>query len=112
MHGPDGYLRGFQGDVRTWTNTAKAHPEAACPSTPATASTLTLTLTNAGGAAVAFTIGPNVATPAPAAPPCTVAAGGTATTTLAPSSAGRYDVTVTADTGDGFDRRFAGRVYP
>lgn len=40
-----------------------------------------------------------------------VAAGGTATTTLAPSSDGHYDVTVTADTGDGFERRFAGRVY-
>ncbi|MEU2880940.1 phospholipase domain-containing protein, partial [Streptomyces sp. NPDC007070] len=27
------------------------------------------------------------------------------------TAAGRYDVTVTANTGDGFARRFAGRVY-
>jgi hypothetical protein len=40
-----------------------------------------------------------------------VAAGGTSTVTLAPSSDGHYDVTVTADVGDGFERRFAGRVY-
>jgi phospholipase C len=41
----------------------------------------------------------------------TVAAGGSAQVTLKATSAGRYDFTVTANVGDGFARRFAGRLY-
>lgn len=110
LHGPDGYLRGFKGDVRTWSNAAKGHPEAAVSIDPATPRTLTLTLTNAGGAAVTFTLAPDGYT-GTGGTTVRVAAGGTGATTLAPSSDGHYDVTVTADTGDGFERRFAGRVY-
>jgi phospholipase C len=112
LHGPDGYLRGFQGNVLTWSNTSAAHPEASVVD-GTDGVTLTLTLSNAGSVAAVFTIQPNVAYLAPAGSPTTVAvaAGATTTTTLTATTAGRYDFTVTANTGDGFARRFAGRLY-
>ncbi|WP_433887514.1 phosphocholine-specific phospholipase C [Streptomyces sp. CA-111067] len=110
LHGPDGYLRGFKGDVRTWSSTSKGHPEAALSIAPAAPRTLSLALSNAGSAAVAFTVGADGYT-GTGGSTVRVAAGGTSTVTLAPSSDGHYDVTVTADVGDGFERRFAGRVY-
>ncbi|MYX25128.1 phospholipase C, phosphocholine-specific [Streptomyces sp. SID8381] len=111
LMGPDGYVRGFQGDVRTWSDAAKAHPEAQVTDDGDGAS-LTLQLTNSGGAAAVFTIGANTAQGASggSAQTVTVAAGGSWTGALR-TAAGRYDVTVTANTGDGFARRFAGRVY-
>ncbi|MFC1438811.1 phospholipase C, phosphocholine-specific [Streptacidiphilus sp. N1-10] len=111
VHGPDGYLRGFQGDVRTWTSTTKAHPEAYVVDN-ADGATQTLHLTNAGTVAAVFTVGVNVAQGASGGSvrSVTVAAGGSWTGTLA-STAGRYDYTVTANVGDGFARRFAGRQY-
>ncbi|MEU1823310.1 phosphocholine-specific phospholipase C [Streptomyces abikoensis] len=107
LHGPDGYLRGFKGDVRTWSDGTKGHPEAAvtpdpATSDPATPRTLRLTLTNGGGAPVVFTISDGQR--------ATVAAGGSARLTLAAERDGGYDHTVTADVGDDFERRFAGRV--
>ncbi|WP_043513961.1 MULTISPECIES: phosphocholine-specific phospholipase C [unclassified Actinoplanes] len=110
LHGPDGYLRGFTGDVRTWTNTTKAHPEASVVEDGAMG--LTLTLTNQGTVATTFTIGNNQVYGASSGPvrTVTVAAGGSSTLTLS-TLAGRYDYTVTASVGDGFGRRFAGRVY-
>ncbi|GAA2338620.1 phosphocholine-specific phospholipase C [Dactylosporangium salmoneum] len=111
LHGPDGYLRGFTGDVRTWTNASKAHPEASAADNGGL--TLRLTLTNQGSAPAVFTIGRNLATGASGGSAATVtsAAGGTWTGTLAATAAGRYDYTVTANVGDGFGRRFAGRLY-
>ncbi|MFI9274989.1 phosphocholine-specific phospholipase C [Kitasatospora sp. NPDC052896] len=112
LHGPDGYLRGFQGNVLTWSKSGVAHPEAYVVDN-LDGATLALTLTNAGSAAAVFTIGPNAAYLASGgtASTVTVAAGGSATATLRATAAGRYDFTVTADTGDGFARRFAGRLY-
>ncbi|WP_256069936.1 MULTISPECIES: phospholipase domain-containing protein [unclassified Streptomyces] len=111
LHGPDGYLRGFKGDVRTWSSTSKAHPEAALSIAPAAPLALTVTLTNSGPVAATFTVGPNAytGTGGSAVP---VPAGGTRTVVLGPASDGNYDYTVTADVGDGFERRFAGRTYP
>ncbi|NUS56332.1 MAG: DUF756 domain-containing protein, partial [Streptomycetaceae bacterium] len=110
-HGPDGYLRGFKGDVRTWRDAGKAHPEAAVVDRPGRR--LTLTLTNSGGKAAVFTIAANAAEGASggSATTVTVAPGETYQTDLAATAAGRYDITVTADSGDGFTRRFAGRLY-
>ncbi|GAA4991374.1 phospholipase C, phosphocholine-specific [Yinghuangia aomiensis] len=110
-HGPDGYLRGFKGDVRTWRDAGKAHPEAAVVDRPGRR--LTLTLTNSGGKAAVFTIAANAAEGASggAAATVSVAPGETHRTDLAATAAGRYDITVTADSGDGFTRRFAGRLY-
>ncbi|WP_327070729.1 phosphocholine-specific phospholipase C [Kitasatospora sp. NBC_01302] len=112
LHGPDGYLRGFQGNVLTWSNSAKAHPEAAVVD-GRDGATLTLTLTNAGSVAAVFTVNANAAYLAGSgsATQVTVAAGGSVTRTLSATAAGRYDYTVTANTGDGFARRFAGRLY-
>ncbi|MDI5962434.1 phosphocholine-specific phospholipase C [Streptantibioticus silvisoli] len=110
LHGPDGYLRGFQGDVRTWSDTTKGHPEAALSIAPSAPLALVLTLTNSGGAAVTFTVGANGYT-GTGGSSATVAAGGTKTLTLAPASDGQYDYTVTANVGDGFTRRFAGRTH-
>jgi phospholipase C len=112
LHGPDGYLRGFQGNVLTWTDSTKAHPEAAVVDN-GDGATLALTLTNQGSVPAVFTIGANVAYLATGgtATQVSVAAGGTATATLRATTAGRYDITVTANVGDGFARRFAGRLY-
>ncbi|WP_235215559.1 phospholipase domain-containing protein [Phaeacidiphilus oryzae] len=103
LHGPDGYLRGFQGDVRTWSDSTKGHPEAYVTDA-GDGRQLTLGLANSGGAAVTFTL--------PDGSTRSVAAGGSWQGTLSADSDGRYDLTVTADTGDGFARRFAGRLYP
>ncbi|MCQ4042369.1 phosphocholine-specific phospholipase C [Streptantibioticus rubrisoli] len=110
-HGPDGFLRGFKGDVRTWNDPAKGHPEITATEH---ADGVRLTLSNEGGKPVVFTVEVNKALFAPSSAPrtVTVAPGGTARVVLAPTSAGRYDHTVTADTGDGFERRFAGRLHP
>jgi phospholipase C len=112
LHGPDGYLRGFQGNVLTWSSTTMAHPEAYVVDNQDGA-TLALTLSNAGSVSTVFTINPNAAYLASGgtATKVTVAAGGSYSTTLDATSAGRYDFTVTASTGDGFARRFAGRLY-
>ncbi|MDF3294012.1 phosphocholine-specific phospholipase C [Streptomyces silvisoli] len=111
-HGPDGYLRGFKGDVRTWSSTTKGHPEAAVSISPSAPQQLTLTLTNAGHAAVIFTIGGNAAGDGGSGGTATVQPGASRTVSLGVAPDGGYDYTVSADTGDGFERRFAGRTYP
>jgi len=112
VHGPDGYLRGFTGNVKTILSSTTAHPEAYVVDNQ-DGKTLALTMTNTGSVSCTFTIGVNVAYLASggSTQTVTVAAGGTATATLAATSAGRYDYTVTANTGDNFGRRFAGRLY-
>jgi phospholipase C len=112
VHGPDGYVRGFTGNVKTILSSTTAHPEAYIVDNQ-NGKTLALTMTNTGAVSCTFTIGVNVAYLASGgeAQTVTVAAGGTATATLVATSAGRYDFTVTANTGDSFGRRFAGRLY-
>ena len=112
VHGPDGYIRGFTGNVKTILSSTTAHPEAYVVDNQ-NGQTLALTMTNTGTVSCTFTIGVNVAYLASggSTKTVTVAAGGTATATLAATSAGRYDYTVTANTGDSFGRRFAGRLY-
>jgi phospholipase C len=112
VHGPDGYVRGFTGNVNTILSSTTAHPEAYVVDNQ-NGQTLALTMTNTGTVSCTFTIGLNVAYLASggSTKTVTVAAGGTATATLAATSAGRYDYTVTANTGDNFGRRFAGRLY-
>ena len=112
VHGPDGYLRGFTGNVNTILSSTTAHPEAYVVDN-LDGKTLALTMTNTGSVSCTFTIGVNVAYLASGGSKqtVTVAAGGTATATLNATSAGRYDYTVTASTGDNFGRRFAGRLY-
>ncbi|WP_244809163.1 phospholipase C, phosphocholine-specific [Streptomyces sp. So13.3] len=99
-HGPDGFLRGYKGDARTWTNPAKAHPEVSAVEAP---DGVHLKLTNAGGKPAVFTFPGHQVTVAP---------GASATAVVPSATARRYDFTVTADTGDGFERRFAGRLQP
>ena len=112
VHGPDGYIRGFTGNVKTILSSTTAHPEAYVVDNQ-NGQTLALTMTNTGSVSCTFTIGVNVAYLASggSTKTVTVAAGGTATATLTATSAGRYDFTVTANTGDNFGRRFAGRLY-
>jgi phospholipase C len=112
VHGPDGHIRGFTGNVKTILSSTTAHPEAYVVDNR-NGQSLALTMTNTGTVSCTFTIGLNVAYLASggSTKTVTVAAGGTATATLAATSAGRYDYTVTANTGDNFGRRFAGRLY-
>lgn len=60
-------------------------------------------MTNTGSVPCTFTVGVNTAYLA--------SGGSTRTATLTATAAGRYDFTVTANTGDDFGRRFAGRLY-
>jgi phospholipase C len=79
----------------------------AAPSYAATA-TVTLTLANQGGEGILYTLTPNDYE------------GSTQTVTVQPSSSttiswptnqyGYYDVVITANTSDGFRRRYAGRI--
>lgn len=79
---------------------------------PSSPQQLTLTLTNGGHTAVVFTVGGNAADGSGSGSTATVQPGGSQSITLGAASDGGYDYTVTADIGDGFERRFAGRSYP
>ncbi|MGW7008712.1 phospholipase domain-containing protein [Streptomyces sp. NPDC054933] len=98
--------------MRTWSSTTKGHPEATVSIAPSSPQQLTLTVTNSGHTAVVFTIGGNAADGGASGSTATVQPGGSQSITLGVASDGGYDYTVTADTGDGFARRFAGRTYP
>jgi phospholipase C len=72
------------------------------------ARSLRLTLANDGTTAVAYTL--TVNDYAGATRTVTVGANGSANVTWPVDADGYYDVTVTANTSDGFTRRYAGRL--
>ncbi len=106
--GPNGFHRHFRGDFNLPGGTAQARPEVAM-GYDAAGQKVTLSLTNTGKTAIAL----NVAASAyeSYAETRTLAAGGTATITRSVAAAGNwYDYTVSAVSGDGFTRRYAGRM--
>jgi phospholipase C len=106
IHGPDGFLTSFAGAVVPAGQNAGQVPSVAATLARREAM-LGLSLGNDGHQAVTFTLTPNDY----AGHRQTVTVTGRAKTVCWPADAdGYYDVTVTANTGDGFTRRYAGRI--
>jgi phospholipase C len=108
IYGPDGFVRSFAGDIiPAGTTTGQIPRVAAAPATGHVRS-LRLTLANDGTTAVAYTL--TVNDYAGASQTVTVGATGSKNVTWPVDADGYYDVTVTANTSDGFTRRYAGRI--
>ncbi|NUP47046.1 MAG: phospholipase C, phosphocholine-specific [Catenulispora sp.] len=107
VHGPNGFLRSFVGDLTTISNAALAHLEVKA-SYDTVNNKLVLTMTNTGGASAVVTVQANTyITGGPWT--FTVGAGATVTNSWATAN-GWYDLTATANVGDNFLRRFAGKI--
>ncbi len=107
--GPNGFVRRFAGNRTTATTAGNANPEVTLRHDPAN-NVVRLTMTNTGQAACTLTVRPGNRGDLPWTYP--LAAGATSSDyfSTAGSFGGWYDLTVTADTGDGFLRRFAGHM--
>jgi phospholipase C len=108
IYGPDGFVRSFAGDVVAASTTTGQIPRVAAAPITGSAPSLQLTLANDGSTAVAYTLTVNDY----AGTTQTVSVGAKGSTTVSwPADAnGYYDVVVTANTSDGFTRRYAGRI--
>jgi phospholipase C len=108
IYGPDGFVRSFAGDVVPASTTSGQIP--VVTATPVTGITpsLQLTLANSGSTAVVYTLAVNdyVGT----THTVTVGANGSTPVSWPVDSNGYYDVIITANTSDGFTRRYAGRI--
>ena len=107
VHGPDGFLTSFAGAVVPAGQNAGPVPSVAATLVRRPAAVVRLTLANDGQKDVVFTLTPNEF----AGHSQTVRVDGHPKTVNWPTDAdGYYDVTITADSGDGFTRRYAGRI--
>jgi phospholipase C len=108
VYGPDGFLTSFAGAVVPAGQNSGAVPTVAATLVRQPRTVVRLALANEGLKEVVFTLTPNEF----AGNAQTVCVeGGRLKTVKWPTDAdGYYDVTVTADTDDGFTRRYAGRI--
>jgi phospholipase C len=108
IYGPDGFVRSFAGDIVPAGTTTGQIPRVAATPVTGHARSLRLTLANDGTTAVAYTLTVNDY----AGTTQTVAVGAKRVTNVTwPVDAdGYYDVIITANTSDGFTRRYAGRI--
>jgi phospholipase C len=108
VYGPDGFLTSFAGAVVPAGQHAGPVPTVAATLVRGHRPVVRLTLANDGKKEVVFTLTPNDF----AGHPQTVRAhiGRPRTVNWPTDADGYYDVTVTANTGDGFTRRYAGRI--
>jgi phospholipase C len=109
VHGPNGFIRRFAGNRKTATTTGNANPEVTLRYSPAE-NRVYLTMTNAGGKASVVTVRTNNRGGGPWT--YTVNPGATVEDWFSTGNGmnGWYDLTATADTTDGFVRRFAGHM--
>ncbi|ROR46415.1 phosphocholine-specific phospholipase C [Kitasatospora cineracea] len=109
MYGPNGFHRRFKGNRVTATTSGNANPEVTA-AVDGPGGTLTLTMKNNGSAACTVTLTSNAyRTDGPWT--FNLAAGATTTKSLdITGSSHWYDLTATANTADGFLRRFAGHA--
>jgi phospholipase C len=105
VYGPDGFLTSFAGAVVPAG--LKTGPVPAV-STALRASTLGLTLANQGSGTITYTVTPNEY--AGSTKTVTVKAGSSKSVSWPTDRYGYYDVIITANTPDGFRRRYAGRI--
>jgi phospholipase C len=109
IYGPDGFVRSFAGDIVPASTTTGPIPQVAATPETGYGRSLRLTLANEGTTAVTYTL---TASDHAKNDPRTVTVGANGSTKVKwPVDAdGYYDVIVTANTGDGFTRRYAGRI--
>jgi hypothetical protein len=108
VYGPDGFLTSFAGAVVPAGQNAGKVPTVAASLVTRLAAVLRLTLGNDGKTTVTFTLTPNDFAGHQQTVPVT--AGRSKTVDWPADANGYYDVTVTADSGDGFTRRYASRI--
>jgi phospholipase C len=108
VHGPDGFLTSFAGAVVPAGQNAGPVPAIVATLVRRPTPVVRLALANDGQKEVVFTLTPNDY--AGHAQAIRVDAGRPKTVSWPTDADGYYDVTITADTGDGFTRRYAGRV--
>jgi phospholipase C len=106
IYGPDGFLTSAAGTVVPAGQ--DAGPVPAVVATPMPGPVLALELSNEGQTEVVFTLTPNEFAGQSQTVP--VAAGQSQTVNWPTDADGYHDVTITADSGDGFTRRYAGRI--
>jgi phospholipase C len=108
VYGPDGFLTSFAGEVVPAGQNAGQVPVVTAALGSAVARTVELTLANEGQAEIVYTLTPNdyegwTQT-------VTVKLGRPKTISWPTDHYGYYDVVITANTSDGFRRRYAGRI--
>jgi phospholipase C len=108
VHGPDGFLTSFAGAVVPAGHNAGQVPTVAATLVRRARPVVRLALANDGQEQVVFTLTPNDYAGHPQT--VRVATGHPKTVNWPTDADGYYDVTVTAGTGDGFTRRYAGRI--
>ena len=108
IYGPDGFLRSFAGTVVAAGENSGQVPRVAATLASGRAPVLRLTLASDGKTEVVYTLTPNDY----AGKTRTVHVGNNKPVTVnwPTDSAGYYDVIITANTSDGFTRRYAGRI--
>jgi len=108
VYGPDGFVRSFAGVIVAAGTTTGQIPRVAAMPVTGSAAALRLTLANDGSAAVAYTL--TASDHGGTTQTLTVGGNGSMTVSWPVAVDGYYDVTITADTSDGFTRRYAGRI--
>jgi phospholipase C len=108
IYGPDRFVRSFAGKIVAASTTSGQIPLVTATPVTGSAPSLQVTLANSGTTAVIYTL--TVNDYAGTTQTVTVGAAGSATVTWPVDSDGYYDVIITANTSDGFTRRYAGRV--
>ena len=108
IYGPDGFLRSFAGTVVPVHQNSGKVPRVAAALAAGPEPVLRLTLANDGHTEVAYTLTPNDY--AGRAQTVHVHVGNPVTVNWPTDSDGYYDVIITANTSDGFTRRYAGRI--
>src|SRR4029077_16809407 len=108
IYGPDGFVRSFAGDIVAAGTTTGQIPRVAATPVSGHARSLRLTLANDGTTAVAYTL--TVNDYAGSTQTVTVGAKGSKSVAWPVDADGYYDVIITANTSDGFTRRYAGRI--
>ena len=108
VYGPDGFLTSFAGEVvPADLNTGPVPVVTAAPRSAAT-KTIELTLANEGQKEIRYTLTPNDYEGSTQT--VTVKLGKPKTISWPADQYGYYDVVITANTADGFRRRYAGRI--
>jgi phospholipase C len=108
VYGPDGFLTSFAGTVVAAGENSGAVPVVQAGPQSGKAPVLVVELGNEGAKDVVYTLTPNDYEGRTQT--VTVRGGGTHQVAWPANADGYYDVVITASTGDGFKRRYAGRV--
>jgi phospholipase C len=108
IYGPDGFVRSFAGDVVAASTTTGQIPVVTAAPVTGPSPSLLLTLANSGTEAVVYTL--TVNDYAGTTQTVTVGAAGSTPVSWPVDANGYYDVIITANTSDGFTRRYAGRI--